>query len=317
MKPQLCKVRSRSFIGAILSAACLFLGCANGFGDHEYTNWDRDVVESATGQNIPVMPFYVGVTTSIDGRLFALCGYKYVKGTKTVTLRGRRDSDGNFWPAVSYEVATIGKTKWRIISKSNLPGDPDTASISSDVGKTPLYVDMEPFKALIGDTRWGRIVLENGDAAIFALEDLLPPGDRRGAGRDFNDVVDDRLQTQFGSSAILHSVSSARDHLNGVFVYTRSPSPTTLEGATTLDADFWPSVTLYAGNSDKDWHPIGVSRHEGSPASIQCSEKGSPAVLRVSLDAYKSEIGRHEYGKIVFSDGSFAVFLISNLNPKS
>ena len=57
------------------------------------------------------------------------------------------------------------------------------------------------------------MILENGQVAVFALENLLPPGDRRGVSRDFKDVLDERGQTQFGSSAFLHSVSSIRDRL--------------------------------------------------------------------------------------------------------
>ena len=74
--------RSRSGILASLIATFVFLGSISGFCDGEHGNWSRDIVESATGQDIPVMPFYVGVTTSVDGRISALCGYHHVKGTE-------------------------------------------------------------------------------------------------------------------------------------------------------------------------------------------------------------------------------------------
>jgi hypothetical protein len=308
-------MKSVAFIRAILSATCVLLGSVNGFADREYKNWSRDVVESATSQNIPLMPFYVGVITSVDGRLSALCGYHYVKPTKIVALRGRRDSDGNLWPVVSCDVATTGKTTWRTISKSHVPVDSKVVNISSD-NQAQLYVDMESFRPFIGDFRWGRVVLESGDTAIFALEDLLPPGDRRGLGHDFKAVLEERVQTQFGSSAILHSVISIRDHLTGVFIYNRSRAPVTLRGARTTDGDFWPSVTLFVGDSERDWGALGRAKTEGTPDSIDYSEESSPVVLRVKLDAYKSTIG-HKYGKVIFSDGTFAVFLVQSLNPKA
>lgn len=315
MKIELCNIRSASLTLAIFSGAFAALVPIDGFGESNYTNWSRDLVESATKANIPALPFYVAVISSIDDQLSAGCVYRYVKGRTPIVLQGKRDSGGNFWPAVSCDVATEGKTRWREISGLNPPADSEIVSIGSDNTKALLHVGMEPFRPYIEAFRWGRVVLKNGDVAVFALEDLLPPADRRVDGGDFKEVLDEREQTRFGSSAILHSISSIRDHLTGDFIYTRRPFAA-LKGAKTLDGDFWPSATLYVGNSEPDWSTIGVSNQEGVLASLRRSDKRSPAVLRVHLDLYKSAIERNKYGKIVFSDGSFAVFLIANLNAK-
>jgi len=278
--------------------------------DLAYTNWSREIVQVSTHQDVP---FYLGVTSSLDGELIALCRYQFVKGKASTILHGKKDSEGNFWPEVSYEVAVEGKAKWRLIGKVHQAEDSESVTVSVDNPVARLYVDMREFKPMIKDLRWGRVVLENGDAAVFALEDLLPPADRRGASSDFKEAVDEREQTRFGSAAILDSVTSVGNCLTGVFIY--SPRlEVALQGTESPDEDLWPSVTLYVGNSEQDWHSIGVASHKGKQTFIRASEENLAIVLRVSLDLYKPAAEKYQYGKVVFSNGSFAVFLIENLN---
>jgi hypothetical protein len=74
-------------------------------------------------------------------------------------------------------------------------------------------------------------------------------------------------------------------------------------------------VTLQVGNSGEEWQTLGKSANGGSLTSLKVVHEGPLTPLRVALDAYKSTIGQFKYGKIVFSEGDFAVFEISNLKP--
>src|ERR1044072_5569440 len=242
----------------LIGLALATLLMPRGLCNSEYTNWSRDVVQNATD---PSVPFYLAVTSVIDDQLFALCMYQLVKGRKPVVVHGKRDSEGNFCPAIVYEVAIRGKGEWKQVVKSGQAANLESVTISSDNPTVRFKVDMQQFQSLIDDFRWGRLVLENGDAALFELEDLLPPANRREASADFKETVDERESTRFGSSAILYSVTSISNRRTGVFVYS-PPSLATLKGNETPDGDFWPSVTLYVGNSEQDWRAIDVSKDD-------------------------------------------------------
>jgi hypothetical protein len=281
-----------------------------------YTNWSREVLQIPTDSEAQRKPFYVGVTTALDDRLIALCQYRNTDPGRSKLLHGRKDEDGKFWPVVSYEVSVAGTSEWREISAAQESTATDTSVIAS--GETiVLYVSATPFRQFIGTSRWGRLILDRVISANFLLEDLLPPAGRRGGSRDFKEELEHVEQPRFGSAAILYSITFLDGVLTGDFLYVRN-SASVLDGIRTAEGDFWPNVSLFVGESTEDWHTIGTSSAPGTPTSIRRSiDEHSPLLLRVKLDPFRPRIGQDKYGKIVFSDGSFAVFLIEHLNPST
>jgi hypothetical protein len=143
----------------------------------------------------------------------AFCWYRYTVGSDPVTLHGKKRPDGMFEPVVKYEVATEGKVKWKRLSVDNEQSVTDTIIVSPDNPVTKLWVNMEPFQKAIGIFRYGRLILENGDAAIFEIEDLLPTADARGEANDYKEDVfqpDDEKRKEGTASSVISSLKLSR-----------------------------------------------------------------------------------------------------------
>jgi hypothetical protein len=275
------------------------------------------VTDGGSLKDYPGVPFLVLSTSSIDDHLSAGCAYQYIANKGPVVLHGTRNAEGEFAPFVSYQVAVEGTTKWKTIGKSPESSNPVQIEISPANPRMLLDVDMEVFRSRIGKFRWGRIVLENGDAAPFSIDDLLPTGNNPDAKGNFKQFVNDLDPYRFGSSFKLGAVTCFSNKLVGDFYFIGGPKGSSIElqGAQTPDGDFWPSVTLEAGNSEHDWQAMGKSTNEGAQTSLKVSYRYPLEPIRVVLDAYKPAIGRFKLGKIIFSNGKFAVFEIAELKP--
>jgi hypothetical protein len=285
-------------------------------------SWLRVLVDNSFFE-VPGDSFAVSSLTFDDNSLSAICWYRYRLGTDTVILHGTRGDDSTFRPNVTYEVATADKTKWKAISADPQEGG-EKITISPDKPEVKLRVNMEPFRKTVGVFRYGRLVLENGDAAIFAIEDLLPTADARGDTDDFKEIIfqsdeDKRkrgyVDTWIGGPAAFVSVISVGDRLIGEFVFAASSKAAVLEGTRTSDGDFWPKGTFQVGNHDKDWKTIGKSQHGGKSESLEIPS-GKSERVRFVMSSYKPLTAKFKYGKIVFSNGQAVVFSMDLLNPK-
>ncbi len=275
-------------------------------------DWVRQTVDELDART----PFTIVSTTSSFGQLSAGAIYRWMDEKEPVILKGRKDSYGDFWPAVSYEVAIEGRRKWKVIA-GNAPELPVTMRFDAENPKGRLSVDMEPFRSSIGKFHRGRVVLSNGEAAEIMLDDLLPTSESRGASEDYKKDVTDPHPARFGSLFALVSISAFSNHLVGDLVFVgRKGTFTEIKGTETSDGNFWPSVTLQAGNSDQDWETLGKSPdQQGKSNLLKFTNQGALMPVRVGLDAYKDILDRFKYGKIIFSDGKFAIFEIANLKP--
>jgi hypothetical protein len=283
-----------------------------------YTDWSRDLVET-TPQKYRFLnePFYAGVTGCLGERLHILCRYVLAEQAEPVLLRGSRENNDDFWPATSFAVSNDRNANWTPIGEFNPTVDADVLSVDHQNPKAVLWVPGEPFRESIGNYRWGRITLI-GDpqrSAVFALEDLLPPRGRRAAGADFKEVLDDRETARFGSAAVLHSVTSIHDKLTAEFIYVRDHSLGIIEGERPDAADFWPTATFQVGDSDEAWTTIGEDKRSGDLRSIESAQRIAGEPFRIDAQAYKKSIGHARYGKVIFSDSSFAIFMLESIDP--
>jgi hypothetical protein len=280
------------------------------------TNWSREVTYGME----PGVPFVLLSTSSIDNHLLAGCGYQYLEAKGPVKLRGTKgDIYSDLTPCVIYEVATEGKGKWKTIARST----PAPNSLTIEIGPTRprvlLNVDMEPFRSSIGKIRWGRLLLENGEAATFQIDDLLPAGNSPDASAgNFKQDVTDLHPNRFGSSFSLIKVTSFLKQLVGDFIFVGGGEGASIDirGARDGNEDFWPSVLLQVGNSEKDWQTLGKVTHKGTQTLLKVFHNGPWENLRIDMDRFKPVAGKFTYGKIVFSNGDFAVFELRDLRPQ-
>jgi hypothetical protein len=130
------------------------------------------------------LPFLVGALCSPKGtEVLGICSYidkdgispTQLKGTRSRTPDGLCAREPYFWPSVTAQVATDANGPWKAIDSPPLPGEPFTISIEPRDTSVNLCVNMNNFRPFIGRFRYGRLVLPNGNAAIFQLQDLLPP----------------------------------------------------------------------------------------------------------------------------------------------
>lgn len=277
-------------------------------------DWVRQTVDELDART----PFIIVSTTSSFGQLSGGAIYRCIDKQGPVVIKGRRDSYGDFWPSVSYEVAIEGGKKWKVIA-GNTPELPVTMTFDAQNPKGRLSVDMEPFRSSIGKFRRGRVVLSNGEAAEIMLDDLLPTPESRGASGDYKKDVTDPHPTRFGSLFALVSITSFSNHLVGDFVFVgREGTFAELKGTKSADGEFWPAVTFQCGNEDGEWQTIGTSGNHGKRTVLRLSSRGSLRPVRVPLDAYRACQGRFKYGRLVFPDDEIAaVFQMSDLEPKS
>lgn len=303
----------------LCSMLCTCLSVGGGKGPEcDSSTWTRDVTSGGSLKDYPNIPFVLLITSSFRGRLSASYGYQYIEGKSAVSLRGKRISDDEFAPFVSYEIATEGTTKWKTICKIVESEKPTSVKIDAAHPRLALDVDIEPFRPFIGKATWGRVVLENGDTAPLELEDLLPTGDCPDAVGNFKQDVDDSEPRRFGSSFELISVVSFENHLVGNFIFIGEPtgSSTQLAGKETADTHFWPACIFQAGNSDGDWNTLQSSGKQDTTSSLTVYNGSKLRVVRVPLDIYASVEGKFAYAKIIFSGGQYAVIQIADLKPK-
>jgi hypothetical protein len=220
-----------------------------------------------------------------------------------------------------------GKTKWREIRADIERLDAETITVDPEHPGVGLVINMEPFRGSIGVYRYGRLVLENGDSTIFAIDDLLPTEDESGSGSgDFkSEIIQSEKEKRkegfpdewLAEPATLAAVTSVGGRIIGDFVYSnRSKDVIKLSGFRTSDGDFWPKTVLQAGNSNGEWKTIGQSSDNGTASTLEIAS-GKAERVRVFLTEYKPVIASYRFGKTVFSNSSAGIFTLESLKGQT
>jgi hypothetical protein len=150
--------------------ACIGPGEANG---RSSDNWSREpFYELKTANSRPLTFLSV---SSIDGHLIAHCGYIDLRNLDATAIPGIKRPESSFWPDVTLAVADNPRGHWVPIGVATKKGKRVTVSILPHDTNTILSVDLDPFRPMITKWSYGKIVLPNGEFAIFALKYLLPP----------------------------------------------------------------------------------------------------------------------------------------------
>lgn len=104
--------------------------------------------------------------------------YNYQATSQTphpVVITGRQGADGNLWPDAKTQVASAVDGKWITIGETNAADQLASVTIKPNEINSALNVSLDVFQPMIAKYKFGRIVLNTGDAAVFELKDLSPP----------------------------------------------------------------------------------------------------------------------------------------------
>lgn len=142
-------------------------------------SWYR-VLNLSAPVNPRVEPFEIIGVGSEDGKHlvgeFFFVNYKEgQQSPPPVTINGSRKADGTFWPRIVAQVANEIDSEWTTIQSSPTPGNTVATVVTTQQEKQRFYVNLDIFRPMIGKMKYGKVVLETGDAANFFIKDLLPP----------------------------------------------------------------------------------------------------------------------------------------------
>lgn len=256
-----------------------------------------------------------------NGHLIGIASYRDKMGHPPLKVNGTQGVDGRFWPRVIAEVANDASGEWKRLERPASRGKPAVFTLKSHEANVTLYVNLDIFRPMVGKMRYGRVVLANGEPAVFELKDLLPS-----AVSKSNDAGDWSRETIFGylEDPLAHppfaiaEISSKGGHLRGMGGYSdlKGTPSTAIEGTETPDGDFWPYATLQVANDpDGVWKTVALSTNPGKPLVLTIPSEQSAKILNVDLDTLRPLAGKFGYGRIVLRNGKSAAFELIDLLP--
>lgn len=115
-------------------------------------------------------------------------------------------------------------------------------------------------------------------------------------------------------------LSFRQGHLTGEFhVGNQSGEVVRLDGIENSNGQFWPVVVLEVTSGDNKadwkWRKIGASDVTGKRTTLSVPPQVFSQPFYVNLDAFKSVIGKATYGRVVFTNGEWSMFELSDLGP--
>lgn len=147
-------------------AVCLSVVAGLSATPTQSTNWSRDFLDDLPED----VRFALAAVMSIEGQLVGYFVFNNGSGS-AVILDGARTPDREFWPSVTPQVADGIDGPWTTCSEWKNPGVAATLEVESAV-TAKLMVDLSVFRSQVDTTNYGRILLNNGEAAVFKLEQL-------------------------------------------------------------------------------------------------------------------------------------------------
>lgn len=92
-----------------------------------------------------------------------------------------------------------------------------------------------------------------------------------------------------------------------------------LTGTESSDGRLWPDVvtevTSGSGKEEWKWRNIGRSSDTGKPVTVSVAAQTFSVPLYVNMDGFKPQIGTASYGRVVFTNGNWSMFELSDLLP--
>jgi hypothetical protein len=102
-----------------------------------------------------------------------LCVYFNVR-SDPIEIGGEETATGEFYPDVIYEISN-GDGDWETITAPKIGrGTRTTTVVGSRATSRPFKVNLDIFVPYIGKAKYGRIVLETIESAVFRIDELQP-----------------------------------------------------------------------------------------------------------------------------------------------
>ena len=114
----------------------------------------------------------------------------------------------------------------------------------------------------------------------------------------------------------LLNISSIDDHISAIGGYASDKNrPTNIKVTQDLSGKFWPEVLMEVSNDiHGGWHSIGERRIAGKASTL--SNPKINQLYYLDLDAFRPNMKRYKFGKMILSNGEFAIFELKHLrNP--
>lgn len=118
--------------------------------------------------------FSLVAVTSLSGHLTGEFGFVGGEKRRVVDITGWRDSNGNFLPAVTLQAGNSDHD-WRTLQEPGTAQGATTLTLSNDNPGQTVRVDLDSYRSLIGNSKYGKIVFSNGGFSVFELDRLKPP----------------------------------------------------------------------------------------------------------------------------------------------
>ena len=110
----------------------------------------------------------------LTGQMWGSCIYDN-RSRVLVALKGTETSDGGFHPSVVNQVGNAENGEWKTIGRLVANGEARILAVPAHTRTKLLTVELDSFVPMIGKFKYGRLLLENGESAIFELNYLRPP----------------------------------------------------------------------------------------------------------------------------------------------
>lgn len=170
-------MRKQLEISMIVCITMVALGSTTLATPREVLNWSRAIGLESNVAGLKLLPFYVLGVGELAGHLHGTCIYLNRQETppqERVTLEVQSDGE-ELWAIVVLQVGNDTKGPWETIGSSAGTGPIIKLKIDSDASSPQLKVDLEAYRPFIEKFRFGRIVLKDGESAIFELSELRRP----------------------------------------------------------------------------------------------------------------------------------------------
>lgn len=275
----------------------------------------------------PYEPFMMDTLGSSSGHLVGTASYRDYRPTHLpVTIEGSLAADNRFWPNVTAQVANDMKGEWKTIETPPRQGEAAILTVTLDSPNIMLHLELDVFLPFTGKLQFGRVLLKNGQAAAFRLQDLLPPQTDKEDTRSHNSNEWSREMVfggppdplTAGSPFIVATISGKGNHAEGLCGYfdVKATSSISVDGTETPDGRFWPYIVAQVAHDYRGvWIVLGQSSNQGKPSTLTVQPKDLDAKLHVDLDIFRPMVGKFRYGRVVLKSGVSAAFELKDILP--
>ena len=240
------------------------------------------------------------------------------------------ERNGAFWPSVRSEVSDDLDAGWQEVAAKSPAGqlaryrvEPHTLGISA-------FVDLGVFRPFIGKKHYGRVLLPDGEAATFFIDNLRPPANvpttwsraRWGTYEELHpsDYEAVRLVPVSEQQALINMflmrVEGENNDVTGYFVCAGVRPPTKEEEKWQfIDlVSLWATLQV-AHDYHKDWQSVGPSASGKEAIKLIAPPPVALKNCTIQLGGFRPFIGKYRFGRVVLPSGASTVIQLFDLLP--